>query len=128
MRLESMKTGLASARQNVAAGKYVAAGFDCSDSTLQSFLKDFGAIAETKPDIRAFLDDYAVYCKDGMHLEAATALVTKAEASRATTPTGTIPECGSPDLKLAEVNLKDSPGGTEKLAPLKERYAKACAR
>jgi hypothetical protein len=124
MSLDQLKKGLASAKQKVAAGKYVEAGFDCSDTS--SFRKDHGAIAETKPEIKAFLAEYEPYCKEGMHLEAATALVTKAEASRAATPTGSIPECGSPDLTLAEVKLKDVPSAAEKLGPLKDRYAKAC--
>lgn len=126
--LDALKSGLASAKQKVAAGKYTDATWDCSDSSVQSFRKNHGAIAESKPEVRTFLDEYAAYCKDGIHLEAATALVTKAEASRAATPTGTLLECSSPDMVLAEVKLKDVAGGPAKLAPLKERYAKACGR
>ncbi|MDB4960274.1 MAG: hypothetical protein JWP01_273 [Myxococcales bacterium] len=126
MSLDQLKKGLASAKQKVAAGQYAQAGFDCSPSSADSFRKDYGAFAESKPDIKAFLDEYGAYCKEGMHIEAATTLATKAEASRTATPTGSIPECGSPDVTLAEVKLKDVAGGPEKLAPLKARYDKAC--
>ena len=129
MSLDAMKKDLASAKEKVAAGKYVEAGFGCSPSSLESFQKSYGAIAASKPEVKTFLDEYTVYCKDGgMHIEAVTAVVTKAEAARATTPTGSIPECSSADMTLAEVKLKDVPGGPDKLAPLKERYAKACPR
>jgi hypothetical protein len=126
MSLDQLKKGLASAKQKVAAGQYAQAGFDCSPTSADSFRKDYGAFADSKPDIKAFLDEYSAYCKEGMHIEAATTLATKAEASRTATPTGSIPECGSPDVTLAEVKLKDVPGGPEKLAPLKARYDKAC--
>lgn len=129
MALDNMKKDLASAKEKVAAGKYVETSMSCSPSALESFQKSYGAIAASKPEIKTFLDEYAAYCKDGgMHIEAVTAVVTKAEAARAATPTGSIPECSSADLTLAEVKLKDVPGGPEKLAPLKERYAKACPR
>ena len=126
--LESLKTSLASAKQKVAAGKYTDAGFDCSDFSVDMFRKNHGAIAESKPDIKAFLDEYTAYCKEGLHLEAATAAVAKVEAARTATPTGSLPECISADMTLAELKLKDAPGGAEKLAPLKERFAKACGR
>jgi hypothetical protein len=128
MALDQLRKGLASAKQKVAAGQYAQAGFDCSTMSADSFRRDHGAIAESKPEIKAFLDEYGPYCKEGMHLAAATALVTRAETSRAATPTGVIPECSSPDLILAEVKLKGVPGAAEKLAPLKARYATACGR
>ena len=126
--LESLKTSLATAKEKLAAGKYVDAGMDCSDFSVNLFRKNHGAIAESKPDIKAFLDEYTAYCKEGIHLEAATAAVTKVEAARTATPTGTLPECVSADMTMAEIKLKDVPGGAEKLAPLKERYTKACGR
>lgn len=129
MALDNMKKDVASAKEKVAAGKYVETSMSCSKSSLEMFQKSHGAIAASKPDIKAFLDEYKAYCVDGgLHLEAVTAVVTKAEAARAATPTGSIPECSSADMTLAEVKLKDVPGGPEKLAPLKERYAKACPR
>jgi hypothetical protein len=126
--LESMKTGLAAAKQKVAAGKYTEASADCSEFSIDMFRKNHGAIAESKPDIKAFLDEYTAYCKEGMHVEAATAAVTKVETARAATPTGTLADCVSADIVLAEVKLKDVAGGAEKLAPLKARFAKACGR
>ena len=126
--LDALKNDLAAAKKKVAAGTYTEAGFSCSESSLASFRKSYGAIADTKPEIKTFLDEYAAYCKEGMHLEAVTAVVTKAEAARAKTPEGSIPECSSPDITLAKVKLKDVAGATEKLAPLEERYAKACPR
>ena len=130
LQLKQMKKELAEAKEKVGAGKYVEAGFGCSKSSLESFKKDHGGIAASKPEIKTFLDEYAAYCADGgMHIEAVNAVVTKAEAARAATPTGSIPECSSlADMTLAEVKLKEVPGGPEKLAPLKERLAKACPR
>ena len=124
--LEALKTGLASAKQKVAEGKYAEAGFDCNEMSAQSFRKDHGAYADSKPDTKAFLDEYTAYCREGMHLEAAAALAAKAEASRSATPQGAIPEASKPDIALAEVKLKDVPGGPEKLKPIKERYELAC--
>ena len=124
--LEALKTGLATAKQKVADGKYAEAGFDCSEMSAQSFRKSYGAYADSKPEIKAFLDEYTAYCREGMHLEAAATLAAKAEASRASTPQGTIPEASKPDMTLAEVKLKDVPGAAEKLKPIKERYDFAC--
>jgi hypothetical protein len=129
MQLDALKKELADAKEKVTTGKYVEAGFACSKSSLEMFQKNHGAIAASKPEIKTLIDEYTAYCvAGGMHIEAVTAVVTKAEAARATTPTGSIPECSSADMTLAEVKLKDVPGGPEKLAPLKERYAKACPR
>jgi hypothetical protein len=124
--LELMKAGLATAKQKVAEGKYADAGFDCSVNSAESFRREYGAYADSKPDIKAFLDEYIAYCREGMHLEAATALAAKAEASRKTTPKGSIPEASKPDISLAEVKLKEVPGAAEKLKPIKERYEIAC--
>ena len=126
MSLANMKKELASAKELVASGKYMETGMSCSPMSADQFQKDYGAIMATKPDIKAFVDEYRAYCGEGMHIEAVTAVVTKAEAARAATPTGSIPECsaGTGVLTLAKVKMKDSP----KLAPLEERYAKACPR
>ncbi len=124
--LEALKTGMAGAKEKLAAGKYSEAMFGCSDSSLKSFERDHGAIASTKPEIKAVLDEYRTYCGEGIHLEAATTAVTKAETARAATPKGYISECMSPDMTLAEMKLKTT--GADKLAPLKDRFSKACPR
>jgi hypothetical protein len=128
MMLEGMKKELASAKEKVAAGKYVETSMSCSQLSVDQFQKNYGAIATTKPEIKAFLDEYSAYCKDGMHLEAVTALVTKAEAARADTVEAHLQACQTSVMTFAEIKLKDVPGGPEKLAPLKERFAKACAK
>ena len=128
MSLENMKKELASTKEKVAAGKYVETSMSCSQLSVDQFQKNHGAIAATKPEIKAFLDEYSAYCKEGMHLEAVTALVTKAEAPRADTVEAHVQACQTSVMTFAEINLKDVPGGPEKLAPLKERFAKACAK
>lgn len=128
MSLDNMKKELASAKELVAAGKYMETGMSCSPRSADQFQKDYGAIMASKPDIKTFVDEYRAYCGEGMHVEALTAVVTKAEAARAATPTGSIPECssGSGMFTLAGVKLKEVPGGPEKIAPLQERFKKAC--
>ena len=123
--LDEMKTELVEAKKKVAEGKYSEASFGCGMS-IDHFKKEYGAIAESKPDIKTFLDEFTGYCKEGMHIEAVTAAATKAETARTATPTGSIPECSAVDVTLAEVKMKDVPGGPEKIAPLKARFDAAC--
>jgi hypothetical protein len=116
LQLKQLKDGLAKAHEK-AAKEYSGATLACSPSDIASFKKTYSGVAEGAE--AAFVKEYEEYCTTGLHLEAAEAAVKAAEESK---------DCGSPNITLAEIKLKDAPGGTEKLAPLKERWAKACAK
>jgi hypothetical protein len=113
LQLKQLEEGLKEARA-AAATEYSAALFKCSPEDAARFKKEYAGVAAGAK--AAFVKEYEEYCTVGLHLDAAEAAVKVAEASK---------DCGSPNLVLAEVKLKEVPGGLEKLAPLKQRWTAA---
>ncbi|CAN5700297.1 hypothetical protein BH11MYX2_BH11MYX2_20810 [soil metagenome] len=111
--LKQLTDGLKTAHEK-AAKEYSGATMTCSLSTLADFKKTYAGVAGGAQ--AAFVKAYEDYCTTGMHLEAAEAAVKNAEATK---------DCGSPNITLAEIKLKDVPGGLEKLAPLEARWTAA---
>lgn len=113
LQLKQLEDGLKAARAT-AATEYSSALFKCSPGDIASFKKEYAGVAAGAK--AAFVKEYEEYCTLGLHLEAAEAAVKAAEATK---------DCGSPNITLADVKLKDSPDGAAKLAPLKQRWTAA---